>query len=174
MIGDHHPQDGRETTLLVRAMDDIFGTHKSMNPRVKPTQFPGSEPRPQTAPPYCPRSWRFTASMKPPVHLPSHARRDLVANAITVSQEAPASGIHQYADYLSANCEPCPTRGVMIRWEGTNDSAIGTRAHPGFGGNGRNAADASLKSLARRRLLSLWLCSVDACTDRSQSGLLEA
>jgi hypothetical protein len=27
MTGDHHDPDGRETTLLVRAMDDIFGTH---------------------------------------------------------------------------------------------------------------------------------------------------
>jgi hypothetical protein len=28
MTGDHHDPDGRETTLLVRAMDDIFGTHR--------------------------------------------------------------------------------------------------------------------------------------------------
>jgi len=28
VIDDHHTPDGRETTLLVRAMDDIFGTHR--------------------------------------------------------------------------------------------------------------------------------------------------
>jgi hypothetical protein len=36
MIGDHHGRTARKATLLVRAMDEILGTHKRHRERLDP------------------------------------------------------------------------------------------------------------------------------------------
>jgi hypothetical protein len=50
MIGDHHGRTAGRATLLVRAVDDILGTHSIKKPGKEENQQAQHPPRPEARP----------------------------------------------------------------------------------------------------------------------------